>query len=429
MSITEYPKLLERVSRRTLPNGLEVIVVHKPYHARHYAFFATRYGGMDLRFRRGGVWQDTPAGIAHYLEHKMFDTADGNASQALARNGAVDNAFTANAMTAYYFDCTEKFDENLRILLNFVSTPYFTEESVARERGIIAQEIRMTDDDPDWRVYQNLMECLYERSPVRISVAGTVESIAHITPQTLYDCHGAFYTPANMVLVCVGSMELEQVAAIAEEILPAESEAVPERDYGAQEGLYPAVREREMDMEVAMPLFLTGCKCEVPAQGEALLKASIVGNMACDILFGESSSLYNRLYETGQINGSLGGSYDILPDAAYLYVGGDAREPHLVSEEILKEARRLADNGIDDLFYHKIRRATYGQMLRGLNSFENIAVSMAEGHFRGFDYYRFPAIFDSVTKMDIEEFLRRNITCDAAAISIIRPSGTGKECL
>ena len=247
MSVQEYPKLGERVTRLRLHNGLEVVVVHKPYHAKRYAFFATRYGGMDLRFRLDGVWRDTPAGIAHYLEHKMFDTREGNALQELAKNGAVDNAFTSNAITGYYFECTEKFYESLRILLSFVSEPYFTQESVDKEQGIIAQEIRMIEDEPDWRVYANLMECLYASHPVRVPVAGSVESIKAITPQVLYDCHKAFYTPANMVLVCVGDVEAAEVAALASEILPGESGPVIERDYGEELPL-PVGQEREMTM-------------------------------------------------------------------------------------------------------------------------------------------------------------------------------------
>ena len=418
----EYPKLCESVSHRTLANGLEIIVVHKPYHAKHYAFFATRYGGMDLKFNLNGEWLETPAGIAHFLEHKMFDTENGSAAQALGQNGASDNAFTSNAMTAYYFECTEKFYENLRILLDFVSVPYFTEESVDKEQGIIAQEIRMTDDDPDWRVYRNLIQCLYKDSPVRVPVAGSIESIAQITPQTLYDCHKAFYTPANMVLVCVGNIDAEQVAKIAEEILPEESGPIVERDYGANEDLLPAQPEFEMEMEISMPMFLTGFKCHAAHAGDEFLRESIIGDMACDVLFGDSSPLFNRLYEEGHINGNLGGNFDVLPGVAYLYVGGDAKDPHFISDEIIREAKRLAREGIDENFYQQIRRATYGQMIRSLNSFENIAVSMAEGHFRGFNYYNFPEIFDSITKEDVEEFLRRNIIPEHSAISIINPS-------
>ena len=342
MSVQEYPKLGERVTRLRLHNGLEVVVVHKPYHAKRYAFFAPRYGGMDLRFRLDGVWRDTPAGIAHYLEHKMFDTREGNALQELAKNGAVDNAFTSNAITGYYFECTEKFYESLRILLSFVSEPYFTQESVDKEQGIIAQEIRMIEDEPDWRVYANLMECLYASHPVRVPVAGSVESIKAITPQVLYDCHKAFYTPANMVLVCVGDVEAAEVAALASEILPGESGPVIERDYG-EEPLLPVGQEREMTMEIAMPPFLGGWKCRPVQTGEDLLRRSIIGDMACDVLFGDSSPLYTSLYEEGAINGSLGGNFDVLPGAAYLYVGGDAKDPRDVFRRIAAEARRLGE--------------------------------------------------------------------------------------
>ena len=176
----DFPALGEHYFEEKLPNGLTVAVVPKPLYRKRYAFFTTRYGGMDMRFRLDGVWHDTPAGIAHYLEHKMFDTEDGNALQVLSQNGAEPNAFTSNATTAYYFDCTEHFEENLRILLSFVSVPYFTQESVDKERGIIGQEIRMVEDTPDWRVYTNLLECLYHSSPARVAIAGTVESIAEI---------------------------------------------------------------------------------------------------------------------------------------------------------------------------------------------------------------------------------------------------------
>ena len=279
----------------------------------------------------------------------------------------------------------------------------------------------MVEDDPDWRVYANLMECLYQESPVRFPVAGTVESIRQITPQTLYDCHRAFYTPSNMVLVCVGDVDPDRVAAEAEAILPGEAGGDVERDYGAQEGQTPARREICQTMEVSMPMFLAGYKCRPQSGGEALLRQSIIGDLACDVLFGDSSPLYTRLYEEGVINGSLGGNFDTLPGAAYLYVGGDAKEPRRVFEEIMDQARRLGQEGIDEAFYQRVRRASYGSMLRSLNSFENIAVSMSEGHFRGFDYYRFPEIFETVSKSDVERFLRENVVPDRAALSLIVP--------
>ena len=421
MRTMEYPRLGEKVFRQKLSNGLEIVTVSKPFHTKSYAFFATRYGGMDLRFRLNGRWLDTPAGIAHYLEHKMFDMEDVNVMQEFARNSASDNAFTSNALTAYYFTSTANFYENLRTLLRFVSTPYFTRESVDKEQGIIAQEIQETEDDPDWRVYANLMQCLYKDSPARISVAGSVESIRQITPQTLYDCHKAFYTPSNMVLVCVGNVEPDRVAEEAEAILPKEGGPAIDRDYGREESPSPARPEAGQTMEVSMPMFLAGYKCTPPEGGEAMLRQSITGDMACDALFGDSSPLYTRLYAEGVINGSLGGNFDMLPGASYVYVGGDAREPRRVYDEITRQAEKLGREGIDEAFYQQIRRSAYGGMLRGLNSFENIAISMAEGYFRGFDYYRFPEIFDTVTKADVEAFLRENITPERAALSLILP--------
>ena len=255
-----YPRIDETVTFRRLKNGLPAYVVHKPGYTRKYAMFATRYGGMDLRFQQDGAWQDTPAGIAHYLEHKMFDTADGNAMQEMAKNGAEPNAFTSNAMTAYYFDCTEHFDENLRQLLSFVSVPYFTDESVAKEQGIIAQEIGMIEDDPEWQVYKRMLQALYRESPARIPVAGSVESISHITAETLYRCHKAFYTPANMCLVAVGDLDAEAVFRAAEDILPPESGPDIPRDYGGSVGETPAQSETSCRMEVSMPSFLVGFK-------------------------------------------------------------------------------------------------------------------------------------------------------------------------
>lgn len=406
--------------RYVLPSGLTVLVRPMPGYAAAHAVVAARFGSIDVHFRLGGQELTLPAGVAHYLEHKMFEDQEGDAFAKFARTGANANAFTSFDRTCYYFTATSAVDESLDVLLGMLTHPYFTDETVAKEQGIIAQEIRMIEDEPDWRVYANLMECLYASHPVRVPVAGSVESIKAITPQVLYDCHKAFYTPANMVLVCVGDVEAAEVAALASEILPGESGPVIERDYG-EEPLLPVGQEREMTMEISMPTFLGGWKCRPVQTGEDLLRRSIIGDMACDVLFGDSSPLYTSLYEEGAINGSLGGNFDVLPGAAYLYVGGDAKDPRDVFSRVAAEARRLGEEGIDESFYRQIRRASYGQMLRSLNSFENIAVSMAEGYFRGFDYYRFPEIFETVTKADVEAFLREELTEEHAALSIIWP--------
>ena len=420
MNQSFYERIGESVYRETLPNGLQICVVPKPGYAKKYAFFATRYGGMDTRFQLDGKWLDTPAGIAHYLEHKMFDTKEGNALQELAKNGAEPNAFTSNAMTGYYFDSTEHFEENLKILLSFVSVPYFTDESVAKEQGIIGQEIRMIEDNPDWQIYTRMMQALYQNSTARTSIAGTVESISHITAETLYHCHKAFYTPSNMILTAVGDVDPIHVADLARSILPREGGDKIPRDYG-MEPAEIAQKETSMAMEVSTPQFLTGFKCTPAPEGEAYLRMSAIGDMACDILLGDSSPLYLRLYDQGLINTSFGGAFEMMPGVAYLYAGGDSRDARTVAGQIYREAERLAAEGIDEDFYQQVRRAAFGEQLRGLNSFENIAVSLTEGYFRGYDPFRFPQVFDSITKDDILAFLRENLREERAVLSEIVP--------
>lgn len=416
-----YPRIGEEVIWVTLDNGLTVCIVPKKGFSRRYALFAARYGGMDMRFRLNGQWLDTPAGIAHYLEHKMFDTEDGNALQELAMNGAEPNAFTSNAITCYYFDSTEKFYENLEILLSFVSVPYFTDESVEKEQGIIGQEIGMIEDNPEWQVYKQLMQSLYHTSPARTPVAGSVESIREITAQTLYDCHKAFYTPANMCLVVVGDVEPQQVLDIARRVLPKDSGELIERDYGAEEPTEAAQAYAEERMEVSMPSFLVGFKCPPQHGGEEQHRFAAIGELACDVLMGESSPLYARLYSQGLINGSFGAAFDILPGAAYAYAGGDSKDPKAVAEAILAEAQRLVREGVDEDYYKRIVNANFGAALRELNSFESIAVSMAEGRFQGYDPYRFPEIYDSITAADVLAFLRENVTRSHMALSVIAP--------
>ena len=415
-----YERIGESVYQETLPNGLRIFVVPKPGYTKKYAFFATRYGGMDTRFQLDGEWLDTPAGIAHYLEHKMFDTKEGNALQELAKNGAEPNAFTANAMTGYYFDSTDHFEENLEILLSFVSIPYFTEESVAKEQGIIGQEIRMIEDNPDWQIYTRMLQALYSRSPARTSIAGTVESISHITAETLYDCHKAFYTPSNMALAVVGDVDPQHVVDLARRILPREGGPVIPRDYGEEPD---AVAEKETScaMEVSCPQFLAGFKCRPAKDGEEYMRLSLIGDMACDILLGDSSPLYLRLYDEGLINTSFGGSFEMMPGIAYLYAGGDSKDARAVTAAIQKEAERLVREGVDETFYQRVKKAAFGANLRGLNSFENIAVSLTEGYFHGYDPLRFPQVFDSITKADIEAFLRDNILPERMVLSEITP--------
>ena len=411
--------------REVLENGLHVFVFPKPEFQKSYAFFATNYGGMDLRFCLDGTWHDTPAGVAHYLEHKMFDTKDGNALQKLTANGASPNAFTSNAITGYYFECTEQFEENLKTLLSFVSVPYFTQESVDKEQGIIGQEIGMIEDDPDWKVFTNLMKGLYEHHPIRLSVAGSVESIARITPQTLYDCHKAFYDPANMVLCVAGNQDPERVCQIAREILPKTAGPIAQKDYDSQEpeGAFQSLVEERL--AVSGPIFQLGYKGDAPERGEAGLRQQLLGELACEVLLGNSTPLYARLYQEGLINRNFSYGYDSVPGCAFLAAGGESRDPEAVRAAVEAEARRIEAEGVDPELWERVKKGAYGWRVRSLNSFETLCVNQAQNFFAGREYLRFADLFADIRKEDVEALIARWVTPARTSLSVIRPKEVG----
>ena len=425
MNYLDFPRVGERMYREVLENGLHVFVFPKPEFQKSYAFFATNYGGMDLRFCLDGTWHDTPAGVAHYLEHKMFDTKDGNALQKLTANGASPNAFTSNAITGYYFECTEQFEENLKTLLSFVSVPYFTQESVDKEQGIIGQEIGMIEDDPDWKVFTNLMKGLYEHHPIRLSVAGSVESIARITPQTLYDCHKAFYDPANMVLCVAGNQDPERVCQIAREILPKTAGPIAQKDYDSQEpeGAFQSLVEERL--AVSGPIFQLGYKGDAPERGEAGLRQQLLGELACEVLLGNSTPLYARLYQEGLINRNFSYGYDSVPGCAFLAAGGESRDPEAVRAAVEAEARRIEAEGVDPELWERVKKGVYGWRVRSLNSFETLCVNQAQNFFAGREYLRFADLFADIRKEDVEALIARWVTPARTSLSVIRPKEVG----
>ena len=421
MDKLEYTALGQTVWHSVLPNGLHIYVDVRPSYSKQFAFFATRYGGMDLRFRgEDGSWLDTPAGVAHFLEHKTFDTEDGNALQRMAANGVDPNAFTSASMTGYYFEGVRGFEENLRTLLSFVSVPWYTPESVDKERGIIAQEIRMCEDDPNDESYYRLLEAMYVNHTVRTRVAGTVESISHITADTLYQCHQAFYRPGNMVLCAAGNIDPGRVADIAGEVLPAQPTSAADADHGRPEPPQVGQKLTRRTMPVSMPLFALGFK-GAPAERGKGLRQRLVAELACDVLFSPSAPLYNRLYEQGLLNGSFGSFYSDGPGCAFLSAGGESRDPERVREEVLKEAARLSGSGIDPQLWDRLKKAAYGTMVRRLNSMEDTCIEMAQAHFDGEDYLRFPQVFQSIERADGEALIRSWCVEDRCALSVIAP--------
>lgn len=421
-----YPFLDERVYRGELRNGLPVFVVKKPGFAKKCAYFATNYGSVHMKFSRAGKCFDTPAGVAHYLEHKMFDMPEGGVMADFSRLGASPNAFTSYDMTAYYFRGTENFEACLRLLLRFVSTPYFTEESVEKERGIIAQEILMCADSPDTRLYEDLFEAMYAHHPARIPIAGSVESIGGITAQTLYDCHRAFYNPANMVLCVVGDVDPERVEAIAEEVLPEEKGTACVCDFGPPEE--PACPKKKVcrEMDVAMPGFQLGFKCPPPKSGAAGMAEQVIGDLAAEALAGESSSLYGRLYDQGLIDSSFGAGYETLPRAAVFSCGGDSKDPQAVWDAILEEAERLGREGIDPGLFDRLKKSAMGRRIRDLDNFDGLCYRVCANYFDGADYFDFPEIYAAAAKEQAERFLRENILEGRSAMSLVVPRGWRK---
>ena len=421
MEIRNYPELSEKLYWHELPNGLPIAVVPRPGFTRKLAYFVTDFGAIHRDFTLDGQRYQMPAGIAHYLEHKMFDMPDGDVFPKFAALGATPNAFTSYDLTAYYFSCTDRFRENLQLLLQFVSTPYFTEESVQKEQGIIGQEIGMNEDSPDSRIFENLAVAMYRDHPVQTPILGTRGSIAQITPELLTVCHRAFYRPGNMLLCVIGDVDPNEVVAIAEETLPKEDNANVTRVNAWPEEMTCPKPEITATMEVAMPTFQMGFKCEPPALGEEAVLAEAIGDLACEALFGESSPLYLRLYEEGLIDSSFGGGFETIDGMAMLTISGDSDHPEQIKAAILEEVQRILREGLDPQDFLRMKRSALGRRIRNLDSFDSTAFRICAYHFSGFDYFGFPRIYRQIETDDILAFLQRVVTEDRCAMSIIYP--------
>ena len=427
MNMTHYPNLGENLYRKELANGLTVVVVPKPGFTRKLAYFVTDFGSIHTDFVLEGQAHHVPAGVAHYLEHKLFELPDRDVTAEFAALGANVNAFTSYDMTAYYFSCTENFDESLQLLLEFVSTPWFPEESVIREQGIIDQEIGMYLDAPDSVVFDRLMENMYSAHPIRVPILGSRESIREITPEILTLCHRAFYAPGNMILCVVGDVDPEAVAAMAEKILGAEKKPVAEKCRPWQEDMVCPEKLTTRSMEVAMPTFQLGFKCEATGTGEEAIRQEIIGDLAAEALFGESSQLYLSLYEQGLIDSSFGGGFESVDGCAMLLCGGDSDEPQQVADQVLAAAKQLLETGISQEAFLRMKRSALGRRIRDLDSFDSTCFRLTAYHFSQFDYFRFPAVYARIEVEEVQEFLRRVVTPQRSSLSIITPISGGND--
>ena len=401
-------------------SGLKIFVMEKPDYSGAFAMFGTRYGSIDTCFRLKGEesYTSVPEGIAHFLEHKLFENEELDAFERFAKTGASANAFTSFDRTCYIFQCSDNFNDNLRILLDFVKSPYFTDKTVEKEQGIIGQEIRMYQDDPDWQVLFNLLRGLYVNNPVRIDIAGTTESIAEINADLLYSCYKTFYNNSNMCLAVAGNVKAEEVIAIADEILEIEEKVefeqiVPEEPYEV------LTAYTEEILGVDMPKFALGfkekCKSLVPTPKETLLY-----NLAIEIIAGKFSPLYTRLIDEGLINNAFGKEYFTGRGFASVLFSGESKEPEKVKDELLKEISRIKIEGVSEEDFEICLKKKYGAEIYSYNEVNDLANNLCDAWLNFYGFFDNIELYKSITKEDVEELIREGFDVNNICLSVIK---------
>lgn len=424
MNITEIKSELTGDSYYKIKHqsGLDIYVYPKEGYKSSYAVFGTKYGSINTCFSVDGKEKITvPDGIAHYLEHKLFESEEGDAFVRYAETGANANAYTSFEKTCYLFSCTDMLEQSLEILLDFVQSPYFTAQTVAKEQGIIGQEIKMYDDDPNWRVMFNMLEGMYKNHPVRIDIAGTVESIAQITAEKLYEVYNVFYNLNNMALCVSGNVTVEQALKIADKMLkPCEKHEIT--NYFEDEPYKINTPFVEQTFPVSMPLFNLGFK-------EKADKALDSEKLACtDILLSmlasNTSSLYRSLMDSNLINSSF--SYELFEGPGYCSVifGGESRAPKQAAEMIKQYITKVKSEGLDKDEFEIAKKAVYGDAVSSLNSVSSIANSIIDYHFSGNELFSYIDAVSNACFEDIEKRLSEMLDVCNCTLSVVRQSET-----
>ncbi|MBO5908845.1 MAG: insulinase family protein [Clostridia bacterium] len=400
-------------------SGLKVYLAENPALSSSYAVFGTKYGSVDTEFSIGdGEMIKVPEGIAHFLEHKLFEGEDGDAFQKYAVTGASANAYTSFDRTCYLFSCSGSFYENLNILLSFVSSPYFTPETVQKEQGIIGQEIRMYEDIPGWRVLFNLFRALYHNHPVKIEIAGTVESIAQITDKTLYDCYNTFYNPSNMFICICGNFETDKVLdAIDQKIKTTDTHIINRSEFNEPDTIVTDFTEQKM--AVSLPLFTVGIKdnSRKSSRSMKIIKAT---ELLLEMCAGKISLLYNRLLEEGLINTRFSAEYFYGNGYSLLLFEGESSNPEAVKDAIISEINSIAQGNADAELFEDALRKLYGSDVRGYNDPEETVGVFIDCAMGGFEPYE---KLDCLSKLKVCDVISRAKELDTklTALSVINP--------
>lgn len=417
--------LNERVLRGVHDSGLAIVLAPKPQFSKAFGVFATNFGSVDNRFADplSGAAMAVPDGVAHFLEHKMFEDASGDVSDRFSRLGAMSNASTGFTTTSYVFSSTDHVLDCLDLLLDFVQEPWFTPDTVAKEQGIIGQEIRMYDDDPSWRIFFNLMQALYRVHPVRINIAGTEASIAAIDPGVLHACHRAFYRPGNMCLALAGNFDPAAALERIERDL-AGRKMIPggrHRRSPADDGPITAPEASE-PMDVARPKLLLGWKdLAIGGDGRDLDRRELLSGMVLDLLFGRSSQVHENLYRDGLIDDSFAAQYSGEIDFGFTIAGGDVDEPDRAAERLVAEVDGFLARGIDEADFRRIRAKYLGQTVSLFDSLETIAYASAAGEFRGVTLFDNLVLLESIRPEELARRAREMFRHEYRARSLIVP--------
>ncbi len=412
-------------------SGLGIYIIPKKDYSGAYAIFGTRYGSVDSKFVVPGETEVTevPDGIAHYLEHKMFDQPDGsNVFDKFSKYGGNANAFTSFNITAYLFSCTANFEENLEALLDYVQSPYYTDETVAKEQGIIGQEIRMYDDNPGWQLFFDYINCLYKEHPVKKEIAGTVESISHITADYLYKCYNTFYNLSNMALVITGNVDVDSAMKVIEAgIKKNEPFTEPIKKIYPKEPAEVASHYAEKSMAISAPMFMMGFKdTDVDIDGDALLKKNIEITILLRMLFGKSSAIYKKLYDMSLINSTFGTDYTMQPAYGFTALEGESKDPKRVYDIIMEELDKVRETGLDRGDFERAKKVMWGNYIRSHNDIEDYAVTFLQLLFMNIDYFGYYDVYKTVTFEDVEKRFTEHFRRENSALSVVKPLEAGE---
>ena len=406
-------------------SGLTVYAMPKEGFSKSYAVFGTKFGSIDSKFKlkNEAEFYEVPDGVAHFLEHKMFEQPDGgNVFESYARHGANANAYTSFNLTAYLFEATSDLYDNLEILLSFVQEPYFTKENVDKEQGIIGQEIGMYDDDASWRVMMNFLSSMFSAHPVRKDIAGDVASISKIDKDVLYKCYNTFYNLSNMALFVIGDLDIEKIAECVEKNAK-KTEPLGEivRDYGNEpkEVLKDTVKQK---LSVSVPMFMFGFKdVNCGFDGKELLKKSLITSIGANIVFGKSGELSNKLYNEGYILGDLDVEVESEKDYGFTVLSGESNDPEKVREVILKNLEVIRKNGVSIDDFDRTKKAFYGKYIRQFDSISSVSHSFMSNCFNNIGIFDFLDVIDEITIDDVNNRIREHFVGDFSVLSVIEP--------